>query len=470
MSFTSLEFLCFLPVVTALYWLCPQRQRWAVLLAASYGFYMSWAPWTGLLLAGATLLSWLAGRRIAAATSLGLRRLWLALGCGGPLACLALFKYADFALETVGSDLVLGLVLPIGISFYTFQTLSYVVDVYRGDLAPEGHLGYYALFVSFFPQLVAGPIERPGHLLPQLRADHRPRWADFCQGLVLLARGYFKKLVIADYFALLADPVFAAVEEANGPGTAAAAALFAVQIYCDFSGYSDIASGAARLLGIELMENFRRPYLAQTVRDFWRKWHISLTQWFTDYLYKPLGGSRRGKARQICNVLIVFLVSGLWHGAAWHYVVWGGIHGCYLAAGLLLGGRLSRFPLPGRLTVWVRRLWVFLLVCLAWIFFRAETVGDALTLLLALPTGWNLQGLAAAQTLMGAGRLDLLAIPLLLCCLTLLEGTPLPTGRGSLRGETRWALTLYYLLTAILLGWLMLLAGDGETAFLYFQF
>jgi D-alanyl-lipoteichoic acid acyltransferase DltB (MBOAT superfamily) len=477
MNFTSLSFLLFFPVVLALYWLLPHRARWVLLLVASYLFYLWEAPWTGLLLAGTTLVSYVAARRLAATSRPLLRRLWLAMGVAVPLGCLAVFKYADFFLSTGaavlgGEGVTLGLLLPVGISFYTFQTLSYVLDVWRGDLTPEPHLGYYALFVSFFPQLVAGPIERPGHLLPQLKEEHHLKGGDLLLGFGRMALGFFQKIAVADVLAQIADPVFADPQTANGPAVVVGTVCFALQIYCDFAGYSNIALGAARMMGIHLMENFRQPYAAQTIQDFWRRWHISLTQWFTDYVYKPLGGNRAGRLRQCCNVLVVFLLSGLWHGADWTFVVWGGIHGVYLVCGILYrSSGICRFSWQrGRIWASVSQLRTFLLVCLGWVFFRAASLGDALTLLGQLATGWDAGGWASALALTGLGAATALQLLLSLLCLHLLEGYKDRLPEETPDGVVRTALTLFVLIFAVALAWLLLLSNHGESAFLYFQF
>ena len=313
MSFNSMEFAIFLPTVFLFYWVLPHRFRWLLLLAASYLFYFWWDFGAGFLLMSTTLVSWLCARNIHQAGHPWARKLYLCLALAVCLGCLGIFKYAGFFAPLAGLDLTLKILLPVGISFYTFQTVSYVLDVYRGTAAPEKHFGYYALFVSFFPQLVAGPIERSERLLPQLKQRRQFREVDFAAAGQLLLTGYFKKLVVADYLAPLVDQVYAAPDVASAPEILIATVLFGFQIYCDFSGYSDIARGAAKLLGIDLMENFRLPYSAASIRDFWRRWHISLTSWFTDYVYIPLGGSRKGLLCQIRNVLIVFLLSGLWH-------------------------------------------------------------------------------------------------------------------------------------------------------------
>lgn len=481
MNFTSPEFLCFFPPVLLFYWLLPHRFRWVLLLIASYLFYLSWNPWMGLLLLGTTLVTYWSAWALAGQPSPAVRRLWLGLGVGGPLLLLGIFKYAGFFAET-GAALLrlaglpaqtpeLDLLLPVGISFYTFQALSYVLDAARGRIRPEPSLGRYALYLSFFPQLVAGPIERPEHLLPQLREAHRLRWADCSAGLWHLLRGFFKKLVLADFLAGFADPVFAQPEEAAGPAVLLAAVCFALQIYCDFSGYSDIALGAARLMGIRLMENFRTPYQAESIRDFWRRWHISLTSWFTDYLYIPLGGSRRGLARHCRNLLLVFLASGLWHGANWTFLLWGGLHGCYQTAALLLR-RQPVHPLaalPGRLGRLCRRGWVFLLVCLAWVLFRADSVGDAVTLFSHLGTGWG--DLSSALAFTGITASALPPIALRLACLALLARLPQPLGSDASPHQlAQRALSVLLLVTVLSVAWLALLAVHGENVFLYFQF
>ena len=454
MNFTSLEFLVFLPVVTGLHWAIPHRLRWALLLAASWLFYFWWNFWTGFLLVGATLVSWLCGRGIARARSRVAGRAWLGLAAAVSLGCLAVFKYAGFFASVAGADLALRIILPVGISFYTFQTLSYVIDVYRGTAEAEGHFGYYALFVSFFPQLVAGPIERPEHLLPQLRAPRRFRLEDLSAGGWLLLAGYFKKLVIADRLAPFVDRVYGAPGEALGPEIVLATLLFGVQIYCDFSGYSDIARGAAKLLGVELTENFRRPYAASSVREFWRRWHISLTRWFTDYVYIPLGGSRRGLPRQVCNILAVFLLSGLWHGAGWTFVVWGLVHGVYQAGSVLLARRRKG---PAREGAWAHVRTV-LLVMFPWLFFRAASVGEALTLVSRLLVGWG-----GAVPALGSA-LDM-ALPLV--CVPLVDRL---AARPRREDQTASALAAFCMVTAVSLAWLAQLAGGGQNAFIYFQF
>lgn len=456
MNFNSPEFLLFFPAVFLLHWLLPHRLRSRMLLAASWMFYFWWNLWTGLLLVGSTMVSWLCARGIGRSTSRRSQSVYLLVALIASFGCLAIFKYADFFLSTAGIPLPFSIILPVGISFYTFQTLSYVIDVYRGTVETEQNFFDYALFVSFFPQLVAGPIERPENLLPQLKSQRSFSWEDLRVGVWFLLRGYFKKLVVADALAPLADKVFLTPGTAMGPEILLGSMLFGIQIYCDFSGYSDIARGSAKLLGIDLMENFRNPYGARSIRDFWRRWHISLTSWFTDYVYIPLGGNRRGLPRQIFNIMVVFLLSGLWHGADWTFVIWGGIHGLYQVCSILWGRRDHRFRLPG----WLRQLHTFLIVSFAWIFFRAETLADAGQLLTRLRTGWfpgNLAGLNLESAI---------RIGLSLLCLTLLE----KIRPDQKRSPAITVATVFFLITAICLGWLIVLSTNGQNAFIYFQF
>ena len=441
MNFTAPAFVLVFPLVLALHWVLPPRVRWVLLLAASLGFYAWGSPQAFPLLAGITLGTYAAALAIAKCGSCAAKRVWLGMAAALCLGCLGVFKYAGFF--GAGTSLL----LPAGISFYTFQTLGYVIDVYRGRLATERHLGYYALFVSFFPQLVAGPIERSTVLLPQLHDLNRR--ADRGGWLILL-RGFAKKLLLADTAAVFVDTVYAAPAQAAGPAAVLATVLFAWQIYWDFSGYSDIAVGAAALLGIRLSRNFDHPYRADSLRDFWHRWHISLTRWFTDYVYIPLGGSRCGAVRLAVNTMIVFLASGLWHGAAWHFVAWGAVHGV-----LLLLER--RAALPKR-----HRVLTFAVVCFAWVFFRAGSVADALTLFARLPVGWSLSALRDTFLTLGRGPAAQLALGTL--CLHLLPESPseTPTPRG--------VLAFCLLALTVAAAWFASLQTGVANAFIYFQF
>lgn len=451
MNFASAQFVLLFPLVLLVWRLTAPRWRWVPLLAASWLFYASGQPAAFPLLLLATGVCYLAALQVAESQSTAARRAWLALALATCLGILFLFKYLGFAASLFGLPAP-ALMLPVGISFYTFQNLSYVIDAYRGTMQPERHFGYYALFVAYFPQLVAGPIERPQNLLPQLHAAQNPTAEDYWAGAQFLLRGYCKKLVIADFSARFVDPVYAGAANASGPAVAAATVLFALQIYGDFSGYSDIACGAARLMGVRLMKNFDAPYTAASIREFWRRWHISLTSWLTDYLYIPLGGSRCGKLRHCANIMAVFLASGLWHGANWTFVVWGGLHGAAMVAETLLPARAR---LPRRLG----QCLTFAFVCFAWIFFRADTVADALALAAALPTGWG------ALPDLGLALPDLLQIALGAALLIRLRGWPAPVTQ-----PRRAAAAGFFLTAGIALAWLSLLAAGAGNAFIYFQF
>lgn len=379
-----------MPVVFILYWLLPHKYRWALLLISSYYFYMSWNPNYIVLILSATFVSYLAGILLEKTKLPGPRKAILVSAVGICLSLLFFFKYFNFFSDSVVQLLglfsirlhpvTLKVLLPVGISFYTFQTLSYVIDVYRGKVKPEHHFGIYATFVSFFPQLVAGPIERTENLLPQISSEKTFRYDQAAYGLKLMAWGFFKKLAIADVLGPLADQAYANLPGCSTLDLLAAVLCFALQIYCDFSGYSDIAIGSAKLLGIDLMTNFRSPYFAGSIREFWSRWHISLSTWFRDYVYIPLGGSRCGKWKTCRNLMITFLVSGLWHGANWTFVVWGGLHGLAQVLEKLLDKGKRKLPA-------LRCIGVFLFCCITWVFFRAESFSDAFYLLSALGRG-----------------------------------------------------------------------------------
>lgn len=342
MLFNSIDFLIFLPIVVLIYFILPAKIKQMWLLTASYYFYMCWNAKYALLILTSTIITYCSGLFLEKAKNLETeqkvkeryKKIIVAFSVISNLGILFYFKYTNFALEIVTAFLsginieitvpVFDIMLPVGISFYTFQALSYTIDVYRDDIYAEKNFLRYALFVSFFPQLVAGPIERSKNLLKQLAEPKKFKFENMREGLLLMLWGFFLKIVLADRIAIFVDTVYGDFETFSGYYLVVATMLFAVQIYCDFSGYSTIAMGTAKILDITLMENFDAPYLSASVAEFWRKWHISLTSWFKDYLYIPLGGSRKGKLRKYINKLIVFLVSGLWHGAQGSYILWGG--------------------------------------------------------------------------------------------------------------------------------------------------
>ncbi|MCB0211335.1 MAG: MBOAT family protein [Anaerolineae bacterium] len=397
MLFNSIEFLIFFPIVLILYFACPYRYRWALLLAASYYFYASWKLEYIVLILISTLISYFTAIQIAKSEAPTKRTTLLIISLIVNLGILFAFKYFNFFNDSLREAFtpfniaynvpMFQVLLPVGISFYTFQTVGYVIDVYRGQVEAEHHLGRFALFVSFFPQLVAGPIERAANLLPQFRQNFDFDEERVGSGLRLILWGMFKKVVIADRLGLYVSAVYGTPTEWAGWPVLMATFFFAFQIYCDFSGYSDIAIGAARIMGFDLMENFRRPYFARSPLEFWRRWHISLSTWFKDYVYIPLGGNRVSVPRWYLNFLIVFLVSGLWHGAAWTFVLWGGLHGLFVIADAatknLRAGLVQRIGLDQQSPVLavVSTLFTFILVCLAWVFFRANSVNEAFLLL-----------------------------------------------------------------------------------------
>ena len=404
MLFNSIDFLIFFPIVTGIFLIIPKKFRCLWLLIASYYFYMSWNPKYAVLIAVSTIVTFVSGLLMEKVKIKYGRQLVVALSLTINLAILAIFKYANFALNTLSvitSRLGLGaidrrldILLPVGISFYTFQALSYTIDVYRGSIKPEKSIIRYALFVSFFPQLVAGPIERSGNLLSQIQKIKEAKLWDFERirdGLLLMFWGLFQKLVIADRASILVDEVYKNCQYYGLVEIAIATVLFAFQIYCDFGGYSNIARGAAKVMGFSLMQNFRQPYLAVSIKDFWRRWHISLTSWFTDYLYIPLGGNRKGRVLKYFNILVVFTVSGLWHGASWHFVAWGVLHAIYQIAGDLKG-KLEEKAAENRMvqTSFSRKLEkifvTFILVDLAWVFFAADSLGHVYQIFLQMFT------------------------------------------------------------------------------------
>ncbi len=485
MTFNSWEFLIFYPIVALLYFVLPKKLVWPMLLAASYYFYMCYQPDLVFLIVGTTLISWIASHIIAKSENQKIRKMWLAITLIVCLGVLFFYKYFNFLagsvvgiIEMFGgtpSPIALNLILPVGISFYTFQTLSYVIDVYRGNVKPEKNFFFYALFVSFFPQLVAGPIERPDNLIPQLRERHAWNNDNAVKGAKHMMVGFFKKIIVADGISIYVDAVYNNTENASAFAIIIATMLFAVQIYCDFSGYTDIAIGCARIMGIRLMQNFNHPYMATSIKEFWSRWHISLSSWFKDYLYIPLGGSRCALPRALINLMIVFLVSGLWHGAAWTYVIWGGIHGIYQIVGRLTWKKrialLEKRGLSENTPViaWLRRFNVFLLVCFAWMFFRANSTADAFYLVGRLFTGWDvsLSGALAAMELTPIAILTVIASILTLIIIDrLLSYDDAPDGSGMLVQNGAF---MYYV-WMILFFWGLLLSKNLTSTFIYFQF
>ncbi|MCB0791171.1 MAG: MBOAT family protein [Flavobacteriales bacterium] len=471
MLFNSSAFLVFFPVVCTTYFLLPHRFRWLWLLLASCYFYMAFVPVYILILGFTIAVDYIAGILIEGSTGRR-RRLFLLASIIANVGVLAVFKYWNFLNQNIGELFRaaglsygipdLGILLPIGLSFHTFQSLSYTVEVYRGNLKAERHPGIFALFVMFFPQLVAGPIERGQALLHQFHERKRFSYAALEHGLVKIAYGFFKKVVVADGLAGYVNMVYDRPEGVSSIALLVGTVFFAVQIYCDFSGYSDIAIGTANILGIRLMENFRRPYLSSSISEFWSRWHISLSSWFRDYVYIPMGGNRVVKWRWYGNLMVTFMLSGLWHGANWTFIVWGFLHGSYLILALVLKAPARTLArairsdrLPGLRRAFDRSM-TLVLVTLAWVFFRAADMDQALSVLGGIfrPDGdWS----PASLALRGGMLVPLLGVGLILL---LAASYRLPY---DLRLRSPRVFLVLTTLTIILLG-----SNGGE--FIYFQF
>lgn len=390
MLFNSYEFLVFFPVVTVLFFLLPHRFRWLHLLLASCAFYMAFIPVYILILFLTIIIDYWSGILIENAIG-SQRKFYLSMSLVANIGVLVIFKYYNFFIGNINELLhlnspaaslpLLNIILPIGLSFHTFQAMSYTLEVYRGNYPAERHFGIYALYVMFYPQLVAGPIERPQNVLPQFHEKQSFDYNRVASGLRLMAWGLFKKVVIADRMAYLVNEVYNQPHNYHGLPLLVATIFFSIQIYCDFSGYSDIALGTARVMGFKLLKNFDRPYFSSSISEFWRRWHISLSTWFKDYLYISLGGNRVALPRACFNLFFVFMVSGLWHGANWTFIVWGALHGIYLVIGMLTKASRNRFIDHFNLRFLNNPLlnigFTYLMATFAWVFFRANNLNDA---------------------------------------------------------------------------------------------
>ena len=499
MLFNSLQYVLFLPIVIGIYFLLPHKFRWILLLAASYFFYMCWNVSYAALIAISTLITFASGLLIgheneklekgtqSEEKAKHHKHIWVALSFTINLAILAFFKYSPMVLRTIedisgfiGKSATLPdfrYLLPVGISFYTFQALSYTMDVYRGTIKPSRNIGKYALFVSFFPQLVAGPIERSSHLLPQFDKVMKFDIVRARKAFLLILWGMFKKVVIADRIAPTVEQVFSNVGANNGVTYIVAAFLFAIQIYCDFSAYTDIAIGSANIMGFDIMKNFRRPYFSKSISEFWHRWHISLSSWFRDYLYIPLGGSRVSKARWIFNIMVVFVVSGLWHGASWSFVVWGALHGTYLVIGRLtrpLKDRaLSKLNIrkDNKFISFMAGLITFALVCIGWIIFRADSMHDAWIMIRGIFEFGSYT--ASPQAILALLNLSVNDLAFIVLSTAILLAVQIIQAKTSIREymerrswPVRWAVYLCLIFGIILLGYY----GLGDSSFIYFQF
>jgi alginate O-acetyltransferase complex protein AlgI len=409
MLFNSFQYLFFFVTIIISYYLLPRKYRWMLLLAGSYFFYMSWKPMYILLIVFSTLVDYTVGLKMAKTDNRKLRVRYLVTSLVVNLGLLFVFKYFNFFNSSVidflnslgieANPVKLDVLLPVGISFYTFQTLSYTIDIYNKKIKPEKHFGKFALYVSFFPQLVAGPIERASNLLPQFKVFKNATRKDFIAGFSQVIFGLFKKIVVADTAAIYVNSIYQYPEINNGLTLTIATYAFAFQIYCDFSGYSDIAIGSARMLGYDLMDNFKLPYFSKNITEFWRRWHISLSSWLKDYLYIPLGGNRKGNIFTYRNLMITMLLGGLWHGASWNFVIWGGINGLALALEKFTGVRnIDRIANKNIISKGAFAFLTFNIIALTWVFFRAETLKKATDILSIIGTNFWTGGLAIKDT------------------------------------------------------------------------
>lgn len=492
MLFNSLHFLLFFIIVTASYFALPHRYRWFLLLVSSCYFYMSFVPIYILILGFTIVVDYYAGILIESHSGKK-RKYFLILSLIANIGVLAVFKYYNF-LNDILTDMLFGvkisnpipylsIILPIGLSFHTFQAMSYTIEVYRGRQKAERNFGIYALYVMFYPQLVAGPIERPQNLLHQFYEKHTFDYNRFTDGLRLMGWGLFKKVVVADRLAILVNNVYGSPQEYNGINFIIATIFFAFQIYCDFSGYSDMAIGAARIMGFNLMRNFNLPYFSKSIHEFWKRWHISLSTWFKDYLYISLGGNRVSVPRWYLNLFLVFLISGLWHGANWTYIVWGAIHGFYLIFALVtqkVRTQLARAIYLDRVK-WLNNslqvITTFILVSLGWVYFRATSLHDANYILSNMFSGMgellaNLSNVGYMRSLFsgfGLTEREFVISILSLLILLLVEYMQFK-GNFMERLKTmpvrvRWA-AYYFVLVAILLFG----SFNNSQQFIYFQF
>lgn len=469
MLFNSIAFLLFFPVICIIYYAIPAQSikaRNLFLLAASYYFYMNWEPAYALLLFTSTVVTYLAAIGISRSDAPQKKKTFLVCSIMLNLAILFLFKYYNFIgsniqslFQLIGIGLTIPkftLLLPVGISFYTFQALGYSIDVYYGKTDIEKDFPTYALFVSFFPQLVAGPIERSGNLLPQFKQKHIFDYDQAMAGISLMIWGYFMKLVLADRCGIYVDNIFNNIEKHNGGSYLIASLLFTFQIYGDFAGYSFIAIGAARILGFRLMDNFQRPYLSASIGEFWHRWHISLSTWFKDYVYIPLGGNRVNRTRAYVNLLITFIVSGIWHGANWTFLCWGSLHGILLCIEKALGIGKKSYTGIVRILHWGV---TFLLVSLAWILFRANNLNDALTIITGIFTNPGIPKLETA---------NFAAIGIALFILLSKELTDEFKLKIKLADSRFWLVRHLYLV--FMISYIILFGVLGGDQFIYFQF
>lgn len=477
MLFNSLHFLFFFPVVTILFFVLPHKHRWWWLLAASCFFYMFFKPIYILILFFTIAIDYYAGLWIESALG-AKRKQYLLYSLIANIGVLAIFKYYNFINGNIdglahffGFDNpipYLSILLPVGLSFHTFQAMSYTIEVYRGNQQAERHFGIYSLYVMFYPQLVAGPIERPQNILHQFFEEKFFEYERVVSGLRLMLWGMFKKVVVADQLARVVNLVYATPDAQNGITWLLVSIFFSFQIYCDFSGYSDIAIGSARVMGYDLMKNFNLPYISTNIKEFWQRWHISLSTWFRDYLYIPMGGSKVRVSRVYLNVFITFLISGLWHGANWTFVVWGGLNGLMI---ILYTFIQKKFAFS--LSKWVAIPFTFLLVTITWVFFRADDLGQAGSILYSIFT--DIPTVLAnyrsgVPVFNGFGEFDLKFITGLFALIILFYSLDVIKSNGRFQAFYKQHSWIRWISYVVLLYGILFLGYFGETAFIYFQF
>ena len=489
MLFNSLSYAVFLPAVFIVFWLMPKKFRWAVLLAASYYFYISWGVKYCVWIILTTAVSYVCAMLMEKFDGQKKKKLFLVLPIVFIMGTLSVFKYFNFFSQTVGSvlrsfslpvgDLTLNLIMPLGISFYSFQSVGYLADVYKGKTLAQKHIGKFALFISFFPHVLSGPIARANDLLPQLECDVDFDFQKASYGIRQLVWGFFKKFVVADVCAVIVDGVFNDLVGRRGFVLILAVVLYAFQIYCDFSGYSDIAIGSAKILGIDLMQNFKTPYMSRSIKEFWSRWHISLSTWFRDYVYIPLGGNRKGNVRYICNILITFLVSGLWHGAAMTFIVWGLLHGVLR----VFETYVYKIPFLKKIAPKkddgkilcvsgiVKLVLTFSIICFTWIFFRSNSLSDAGYVVSNLFSGISspLNYLKSGLSTLPMNNEYLVrlipSLSLLVISEALFVKKDMYTRMGEIKPVFRW---LIYIVVLMMI--FVLTPSNSNSDFIYFQF
>ena len=488
MLFNSWQFLVFLPVVLILYFVLPKKIRHYELLVASYFFYMFWNWKLVFLILGVTLVSYLSGLFIPKIQRKAYKNLLLILTLVTSLGILVFFKYFDFIANSFVGIINMfngsakwdswNLILPIGISFYTFQTLSYVIDVYKGKIEPEKDFFFYALYVSFFPQLVAGPIERPENLLPQLKNQEGVNADNLSEGLRLMLIGYIKKIVIADMIGVFVNNVFTDIANANGLVILVGTLLFSMQILCDFAGYSDIAKGIAKCFNIDLMTNFNHPYRSTSIKEFWTKWHISLSSWLRDYIYFPMGGSRVKMFRWVLNIFIVFFISGLWHGANYTFIIWGMMHFLIRVIERIIdryvirkNGKQEAFYNNKALSIF-RMILTFVIVSLTWIAFRSNNVTDMLNAYKLLFTSWNFSEayFATFTNYIPVTVFSVLTIVFSIILFNTIDYLPSLNKISGTKGSLIRKSSYVVLSFVVIFCFIYLQSIDIESSFIYFQF